>query len=129
MNGIGEELKSRFCGKKVVLLGAGVSNAPLARFLSSYGASVEIRDKKSTEEMKQETVREFKEAGASFVFEPAPVWVSRRCSCRVFPGSDTANTDWIQYRPEPLFQTKPIFGCFRIFQAFLSILLTTTKAL
>ncbi len=60
-------LGERFNGKKVVLLGAGVSNAPLAKFLSFYGASIEIRDKKNKDEMKPETVAEFEACGASFV--------------------------------------------------------------
>lgn len=67
MKDIQRILKDRFDGKKVVLLGAGVSNAPLARFLSSYGAKIEIRDKKSLDEMKAEAVAEFKEVGATFV--------------------------------------------------------------
>ena len=64
---ISDVLKERFDGKRAVLLGAGVSNAPLARFLSSFGASVEIRDKKDVSEMKSETVAEFRAAGATFV--------------------------------------------------------------
>ncbi len=60
-------LRDRFEGKRAVLLGAGVSNAPLAGFLSSFGASVEIRDKKNKDEMKPETVAEFESVGASFV--------------------------------------------------------------
>jgi len=67
MKNINSILKDRFEGRRVVLLGAGVSNAPLARFLSSFGAEIEIRDKKSPEEMKPETVKEFEKAGASFV--------------------------------------------------------------
>ncbi|MBQ7715809.1 MAG: UDP-N-acetylmuramoyl-L-alanine--D-glutamate ligase [Clostridia bacterium] len=60
-------LRERFEGKKVVLLGAGVSNTPLAEFLSSFGASVEIRDKKDTSELKSEVVEGFEKCGASFV--------------------------------------------------------------
>ena len=60
-------LKKMLNGKRAVLLGAGVSNAPLARFLSSYGAEIEIRDKKNRDEMKPETVAEFDSVGASFV--------------------------------------------------------------
>ena len=60
-------LRERFEGKRAVLLGAGVSNAPLAKFLSSFGAKIEIRDKKNREEMKPETVASFDSVGASFV--------------------------------------------------------------
>jgi len=67
MKRIDDILKERFSGKRAVLLGAGVSNAPLARFLSSYGAIIEIRDKKSRDELKPETVREFDAVGATLV--------------------------------------------------------------
>lgn len=42
-------LSERFKDKKVILLGAGVSNLPLAEFLHGFGAQVEIRDKKTRE--------------------------------------------------------------------------------
>lgn len=67
MKKIDEVLRERFSGKKVVLLGAGVSNAPLAKFLSSYGARIEIRDKKSKEEMNAAATREFDEVGSVYV--------------------------------------------------------------
>ncbi len=44
-------LKDRFYGKKAVLLGAGVSNLPLAEFLADFGAQVEVRDKKTKKEL------------------------------------------------------------------------------
>ena len=67
MKDVTEILKAKFEGKKAVLLGAGVSNAPLARFLSSFGAKIEIRDRKSRDEMKPETVAEFDSVGAEFI--------------------------------------------------------------
>ncbi|MBQ4066118.1 MAG: UDP-N-acetylmuramoyl-L-alanine--D-glutamate ligase [Clostridia bacterium] len=45
------DLSPIFSEKKVILLGAGVSNMPLARMLSDMGAEIEVRDKKSLEEM------------------------------------------------------------------------------
>ncbi len=61
------ELKRRFFGKKAVLLGAGVSNKPLAGFLSSLGARVEIRDKKEESAMDPAAVAAFRECGAAMV--------------------------------------------------------------
>lgn len=45
------DLSPVFCGKKVILLGAGVSNMPLARMLSKMGAEIEVRDKKTLAEL------------------------------------------------------------------------------
>ena len=45
------DLTNVFCEKKVILLGAGVSNMPLARMLSKMGARIEVRDKKTLEEL------------------------------------------------------------------------------
>lgn len=45
------DLTPIFNGKKVILLGAGVSNMPLARMLSEMGAKIEVRDKKTAEEL------------------------------------------------------------------------------
>ena len=47
MNDRLKKLKTMFCGKKCVLLGAGVSTMPLAKMLSELGAAVEVRDKKT----------------------------------------------------------------------------------
>ncbi len=41
----------KFRGKTAVLLGAGVSNMPLAEYLSLAGAAVTVRDKKTLEEL------------------------------------------------------------------------------
>ena len=43
----GSELLSRIGGMTVTLLGAGVSNTPLVRFLCERGAKVTVRDKKT----------------------------------------------------------------------------------
>lgn len=45
------DLSPMFKGKKVILLGAGVSNMPLAKMLSQMGATIEVRDKKTKEEL------------------------------------------------------------------------------
>ena len=45
------DLSAMFKGKKVILLGAGVSNMPLARMLSGMGAVLEVRDKKTKDEL------------------------------------------------------------------------------
>lgn len=45
------ELKTMFKDKKVILLGVGVSNMPLAGMLSDMGAHLEVRDKKTLEQL------------------------------------------------------------------------------
>lgn len=45
------DLSKKFSGKKCILLGAGVSNMPLAKMLCGMGAEVEVRDIKSAAEM------------------------------------------------------------------------------
>lgn len=45
------DLTYKFRGKSCILLGAGVSNMPLAKMLCEMGAQVEVRDKKSIKEM------------------------------------------------------------------------------
>ncbi|MBR6916942.1 MAG: UDP-N-acetylmuramoyl-L-alanine--D-glutamate ligase [Clostridia bacterium] len=67
MSNLQDALFEMFKGKRAILLGAGVSNAPLAAFLSSFGAKIEIRDKKDKSEMKSETVAEFERVGAKLV--------------------------------------------------------------
>lgn len=69
MNGKSDTEKRLFeklSGKKAVLLGAGVSNTPLAVFLSRYGASVEVRDKKTREEL-GDNGDAFEKCGAALV--------------------------------------------------------------
>ncbi len=56
----------QFKNKKVTLLGAGVSNKPLVAKLSEGGAKIEIRDKKTLDEM-GDAAAEFVSAGATFV--------------------------------------------------------------
>ena len=51
MNHLSVDLSKKFSGKKCILLGAGVSNMPLAKMLCGMGAEVEVRDKKSAAEM------------------------------------------------------------------------------
>jgi len=60
------ELTSMFCEKKVILLGAGVSNMPLAGMLHKMGARIEVRDKKTREEM-GEDLRSLLDMGACLV--------------------------------------------------------------
>lgn len=66
MNKTENFLKDKFESKKAILLGAGVSNTPLTEFLSSFGADVEIRDKKSRKELGQ-IADEAEKRGAAFI--------------------------------------------------------------
>lgn len=59
-------LREKFENKKAVLLGAGVSNMPLAEFLANFGAKVEVRDKKSEKEL-GESAEKLKKSGASLI--------------------------------------------------------------
>lgn len=47
----GHELLSNISGKTVTLIGAGVSNMPLASFLVERGAILSVRDKKTADEL------------------------------------------------------------------------------
>ena len=60
------DLTEKFCGKSCILLGAGVSNMPLAKMLTELGAKVEVRDKKSLSEM-GERGKELEALGVSAV--------------------------------------------------------------
>ena len=53
----GIELLSSIEGKTVTLVGAGVSNMPLAAFLAERGARLTVRDKKSEEQLGERAVR------------------------------------------------------------------------
>ncbi len=66
MKDIEKLLREKFENKKTVLLGAGVSNMPLAEFLADFGAKVEVRDKKSEKEL-GENAEKLKKSGASLV--------------------------------------------------------------
>lgn len=66
MNKIEQLLKKKFENKKAVLLGAGVSNTPLVEFLASFGAKIEVRDKKNKEQLGK-TYEEMAACGAEFV--------------------------------------------------------------
>ena len=60
----GKELLSNIGGMTVTLLGAGVSNTPLVRFLCERGAKVTVRDKKTD---LGERARDFTQAGATLI--------------------------------------------------------------
>lgn len=60
----GKELLSNIGGMRVTLLGAGVSNTPLVRFLCERGANVTVRDKKTD---LGERAKDFTGAGAELI--------------------------------------------------------------
>ena len=60
-----QEFKNYIKGKKVAVVGVGVSNIPLIKFLVELGASVTAFDK-NTEEKLGSIVAEFKERGVEF---------------------------------------------------------------
>ena len=60
------DLTPIFKNKKVILLGAGVSNMPLARMLSKMGAQLEVRDKKTLTELGEQG-KELEALGADLV--------------------------------------------------------------
>ena len=64
----GKELLSNIGGMTVTLLGAGVSNTPLVRFLCERGAKVTVRDKKPD---LGERAEAFQDAGASLILGDA----------------------------------------------------------
>lgn len=57
----------RFNGKTVALIGAGVSNTPLAEFFSSLGASVSVRDMKTRDMIGEEQCARFEAVGARLI--------------------------------------------------------------
>ena len=60
----GRELLDNIGNMSVTLLGAGVSNTPLVRFLCERGAKVTVRDKKTDLGSRADA---FREAGASLI--------------------------------------------------------------
>ena len=60
----GQDLLSSIGGMTVTLLGAGVSNTPLVRFICERGAKVTVRDKKTD---LGERADAFRKAGASLI--------------------------------------------------------------
>lgn len=60
------EIEKMFKNKRCVLLGAGVSNMPLAKMLTDCGAALEVRDKK-TEEQMGDRAAALREMGAGLV--------------------------------------------------------------
>ncbi len=59
-----EEFYRFLNGKRVALLGVGVSNTPLAGMFAAHGARVTVRDRRSREKL-GDTARELEEAGAA----------------------------------------------------------------
>lgn len=57
----------KFSGKTVALIGAGVSNTPLAKFFAERGAVVSVRDMKSREDIGEERCKAFESVGAKLV--------------------------------------------------------------
>ena len=67
MNGKYEKFKEYINGKRVSVVGVGVSNTPVIDLLLSLGADVTARDKKPREE-KWEIAKELEEKGVELVF-------------------------------------------------------------
>lgn len=69
-NGLLEEYKEYICGKTCAVLGFGISNIPLVRFLLKLGAKVTVRDKKTKDELlalSEKEVSEMEKAGVRFI--------------------------------------------------------------
>ena len=60
------ECREKFAGKRCTVLGIGVSNLPLCRFLAEMGATLTARDKKSPEQL-GEAAAELQTLGATLV--------------------------------------------------------------
>lgn len=56
-----------FNKKRIALIGAGVSNTPLAEFFSKKGAFVSVRDKKTESELGTEKCKAVKRTGATLI--------------------------------------------------------------
>jgi len=52
---------------RIALIGAGVSNTPLAKYFTDKGAVVTLREKKTAEELGEEKCRAFRDAGATLI--------------------------------------------------------------
>jgi UDP-N-acetylmuramoylalanine--D-glutamate ligase len=61
-----DDFKNFIKGKKVAVVGIGISNTPLINFLVQLGTQVSAFDKKSEEQL-GETAKEFKEKGIKLV--------------------------------------------------------------
>jgi len=61
-----EDYKKKIFGKRAAVLGFGISNRPLARTLSQWGARVTVFDKKE-ENALSDILPEYKEMGIEFV--------------------------------------------------------------
>jgi len=56
-----------FNGMTVALIGAGVSNTPLAKYFTDKGATVTVRDKKTEAELGEDRCSELRDAGATLI--------------------------------------------------------------
>lgn len=63
MNQKFEEFKKELTTKRVAVIGAGVSNLPLIKLLNELGTDLVVFDKKTFEEMEEETCKYLQEAG------------------------------------------------------------------
>ncbi|MDT7602154.1 MAG: UDP-N-acetylmuramoylalanine--D-glutamate ligase, partial [Acidobacteriota bacterium] len=61
-------------GKKVLVMGAGLSGVAAARFLAARGAVVAVKDRKPIEEWTDEA-RALKDVGVGLLSGDAPVWL------------------------------------------------------
>lgn len=69
MNHLVDSYFNALCGKRVLVLGIGVSNRPLIRMLLSYGIAVTACDKTAREQLEQE-VLDLERAGAALKTGP-----------------------------------------------------------
>ena len=60
-------MSSPFYNKKIALIGAGVSNTPLAKYFTDKGAMVSVRDKKTEAELGEERCAAIRDAGATLI--------------------------------------------------------------
>ncbi len=60
-------MTQNFSGMTIALIGAGVSNTPLAEFFTKKGAIVTVRDKKSEAELGEERCQTIKNTGATLI--------------------------------------------------------------
>ncbi len=56
-----------FENKRIALIGAGVSNTPLAKYFTDKGAAVSVRDKKTEAELGEERCRAIRNTGAELI--------------------------------------------------------------
>ena len=61
-----EEFKTYVKGKYVAIMGMGVSNTPLIKYLMDLDANVTVFDKKSEEELDKSLIEEYAIQGVKF---------------------------------------------------------------